>query len=112
MAFLPHEKKEEIVDNTNKVMNKVYVHINNGGISISAREKEHTSSYSGDYYKYIKLELEADHFGHTTNKMSVGVTKESLKILSDYFLEKYNSLEEINMKDPTPLAFPAKIEYK
>jgi len=78
------------------VVNSVYEHINNGGVSFKITNE-----------KGPTIEIEASHFGHTTNHIKLHVTKRSLLNLIDMltqavaleYTEDYCCASETHVRD-------------
>jgi hypothetical protein len=69
---------EEPIDPSKPVVNGIYQHIENGGVSFEVTN-EHGPTIS----------IQASHFGHITNQMKLSVTKESLHRFAQMFDAAY-----------------------
>jgi hypothetical protein len=66
----------EMEKNSQSVVNGVYEHIGNGGVSFDITNENGPT-----------IEIDAGHFGHTTNHMKLFVTKACLQNLATMFAE-------------------------
>lgn len=59
----------------NMIEDGIYLHINNGGVSFAVTNEDG-----------LALEIEASHFGNTTNKMKLFVKRDSLRKLGQMLI--------------------------
>lgn len=64
------------MENGKMIVDGVYLHINNGGVTFSVTNEDG-----------LALEIEAGHFGNTTNKMKLFVKKDSLRRLGEMLID-------------------------
>jgi hypothetical protein len=69
------------MDKNSPVVNGIYNHINNGGISLCVTNEQGPT-----------INIQASHFGHLTNHLQIYVTADGLRKLGNMFLEaaEYN----------------------
>jgi hypothetical protein len=63
------------VDNNNPVVDGVYAHINNGGVSFCVTNESGPT-----------VNIQASHFGHLTNHIQLHMSKDGLKKLGEMFI--------------------------
>ena len=64
------------MDKNSPVVNGIYNHINNGGISFCVTNEQGPT-----------INIQASHFGHLTNHLQIHVTADGLRKLGSMFLE-------------------------
>lgn len=74
--------------------NKVDIHINNGGISMSIDMLEYDTLTSNLSIRKPVLNISAQHFGHQTNQMKILFTPDRLQQLGVWFIEEAQKCKE------------------
>jgi len=72
----------------------IYLHINNGGISMSI--EKHIDQYfnTSDSYTTPLFVIKSTHFGNQTNQMKLHLDSEQLKIIGEWMISESKKIQK------------------